>query len=92
MKKDIHPKYFSKAKVKCACGKEYVLGSTEENMSIDICFSCHPFYTGADKVIDTAGRLEKFKTRAAASSRGEVLSKKAKKAVKKEKKSKSETA
>ena len=64
MKADIHPKYFSEAKVTCACGNKFVVGSTKEKIEVEICSACHPFYTGNDKVIDTAGRVERFKTRA----------------------------
>jgi large subunit ribosomal protein L31 len=64
MKQDIHPPYHQKAKIKCACGKEWVTGSTEEGSSISICANCHPFYTGQEKIVDTRGRVEKFKKRA----------------------------
>lgn len=64
MKADIHPKYFPEAKVTCACGNKFILGSTKEKIDVEICSACHPFYTGNDKVIDTAGRVERFKTRA----------------------------
>jgi large subunit ribosomal protein L31 len=60
MKKDIHPKYYPNAQVKCACGTTYTVGSTKEYMEIEICSSCHPFYTGKSKVIDTMGRVDKF--------------------------------
>lgn len=63
MKQDIHPEYFPKAKITCACGKVFVVGDTQEAVATDICSNCHPFYTGQEKVIDTAGRIEKFKTR-----------------------------
>lgn len=66
MKKDIHPVFFSNATAVCACGASFVVGSTMENMEVEICSVCHPFYTGADKVLDTAGRVEKFKSRIAA--------------------------
>ncbi len=65
MKKDIHPTYFPSAKVTCACGNTFVMGSTKEKIEVEICSACHPFYTGNDKVIDTAGRVERFKARAA---------------------------
>jgi len=65
MKKEIHPQYFPKAKAKCACGAEFEVGSTLEKISVEICGACHPFYTGAEKIIDTAGRVEKFKSRMA---------------------------
>jgi large subunit ribosomal protein L31 len=65
MKKDIHPKYFLDAKATCACGKVFAIGSTQEVINVEICSFCHPFYTGDNKVIDTAGRVEKFKARQA---------------------------
>ena len=65
MKKDIHPKYFPAAQVTCACGKKYTVGSTKEAFEVEICSACHPFYTGTEKVLDTAGRVEKFKARRA---------------------------
>ncbi len=83
MKKDIHPKYFEKAGISCACGAKYDFGSTKEKIDIEICSNCHPFYTGTEKVMDAAGRVEKFKTRKAAAA-GEK--KEAKKTEKKEKK------
>jgi large subunit ribosomal protein L31 len=65
MKSDIHPTYFPKAKVVCACGTIYEVGSTKESMEVEICGACHPFYTGKEKLIDTAGRVEKFKAKIA---------------------------
>lgn len=65
MKKDIHPKYYEKAKVTCACGNTFEVGSTMPEIKVEICSACHPFFTGQDKVVDTAGRVEKFKTRRA---------------------------
>ena len=65
MKADIHPTYFDKATFTCACGAVYTMGSTKEKISIEICSHCHPFYTGNEKILDTAGRVEKFKTRQA---------------------------
>lgn len=63
MKKDIHPKYFPNAKVECACGNTFTVGSSRESLNVEICYKCHPFYTGEEKLIDTAGRAEKFKAR-----------------------------
>ena len=63
MKADIHPKYFAKAKIKCACGNTIEVPSTKELIEVEICSNCHPFYTGKDKMIDTAGRVERFKKR-----------------------------
>lgn len=66
MKTDTHPTYFPEAKVTCACGRTFAVGSTREKLEVEICSECHPFYTGNEKVLDTAGRLEKFNTRRAA--------------------------
>jgi large subunit ribosomal protein L31 len=63
MKADIHPKYYPKAKVTCACGAVHELGATYESKSVEICSACHPFYTGKQKLVDTAGRVDKFKNR-----------------------------
>ncbi len=65
MKKDIHPKYFEKAKIRCACGAEFEAGSTIENMEVEICSQCHPFYTGKERSAGQVGRIQKFKERAA---------------------------
>ncbi len=69
MKKEIHPKYYNKAAVACACGAKFVVGSTKETIGVEICSQCHPFYTGNDKVLDTAGRVDRFKKRVALSSK-----------------------
>jgi large subunit ribosomal protein L31 len=63
MKKDIHPKYYNNAKVVCACGNTFTVGSTKEKIEVEICSNCHPFYTGKKQLVDTAGRAEKFKAR-----------------------------
>jgi len=65
MKKDIHPQYFKDAIIRCSCGKVYKIGSTKQEMHVEVCSACHPFYTGQDKIIDAAGRVEKFKKRLA---------------------------
>lgn len=65
MKKDMHPKYFPKATIKCVCGNEIIAGSTKEKMGVEICSACHPFFTGKEKLVDTAGRIEKFRARRA---------------------------
>lgn len=65
MKHDIHPKYFPEAKVTCACGNSFTVGSTMEKIEVEICSACHPFYTGAEKILDSAGRVGRFKARAA---------------------------
>lgn len=64
MKKDIHPAYYQ-AHVGCACGSAFVVGSTKQALEVEICSNCHPFYTGGSKLVDTAGRVEKFKARLA---------------------------
>ena len=74
MKQDIHPKYFA-TKVECACGAAFNVGATKDKMSVEICSNCHPFYTGKEKLIDAAGRVEKFRARAAKKT---VISKKKK--------------
>ena len=60
MKKDLHPEYIE-CNVSCACGNSFVIKSLNSEMRIDICNKCHPFFTGSQKVVDTAGRIEKFK-------------------------------
>lgn len=67
MKADIHPKYNENTKFTCACGAVYVIGSVKEDVAVEICSNCHPFYTGQEKVLDTAGRVEKFNKARAAS-------------------------
>ncbi len=66
MKKEIHPIYYPEAEVKCACGNTMKIGSTLEKFEVEICGACHPFYTGEEKIIDTGGRVERFKKRAQA--------------------------
>ena len=63
MKQEIHPKYYPNARFKCACGKTWTMGSTVEETSVAICGNCHPFYTGTEKIVDTRGRVEKFRKR-----------------------------
>lgn len=65
MKKDIHPQYYPDAKVRCACGAKFTVGSTRPEIQVEICSRCHPFFTGKEKLIDTAGKVEKFKARRA---------------------------
>ncbi|MDH4128822.1 MAG: 50S ribosomal protein L31 [Spirochaetota bacterium] len=60
MRKEIHPKY-NDTTIKCACGSEIKTRSTVKDIHVEICSSCHPFFTGKQKIIDTAGRVEKFK-------------------------------
>lgn len=65
MKQNIHPKYFPKAKITCACGNTFTVGSTVEDTHVELCSNCHPFYTGKQKLVDTARRVEKFRERLA---------------------------
>ena len=65
MKTVIHPTYYPKAKVKCACGNKFTTGSTSESIEVELCNKCHPFYTGKQKFVDTARRVEKFQEREA---------------------------
>lgn len=60
MKKDIHPQYFTDTKVTCACGNVFTTGSTLKEIRVELCNQCHPFYTGKQKFVDTARRVEKF--------------------------------
>ena len=62
MKASIHPQYFE-ATIKCACGNTWKTGSTVQDINVEICSNCHPFYTGKEKLLDTRGRVEKFKKR-----------------------------
>jgi len=63
MKPDIHPTYHEKVTITCSCGNSFDTGSTVNSLAIEVCSACHPFYTGKQKVIDIAGRVDKFKKR-----------------------------
>jgi large subunit ribosomal protein L31 len=63
MKTDIHPKYYENAKARCACGNKWTTSSTISEIHTGICAKCHPFYTGQEKILDTMGRVERFKKR-----------------------------
>jgi large subunit ribosomal protein L31 len=62
MKEGIHPKYYT-CNVKCACGNTFETGSTKEEMKVEICSECHPFFTGKQKLVDTGGRVDRFNKR-----------------------------
>lgn len=62
MKENIHPNY-GQAEVRCACGETFTTGSTQKELRVEICSKCHPFFTGKQKLIDTGGRVERFKKR-----------------------------
>ncbi len=67
MKDGIHPTFYDKATVTCSCGSHFTVGSTKEKINVEICSQCHPFFSGNEKIIDTAGRVERFKKRKEAS-------------------------
>ena len=80
MKENTHPTYFPQAQVTCSCGAAFTVGSTKDALQVEICSNCHPYFTGTEKVIDVAGRVEKFNKKRAA-----AQPKKTAKKVKKEK-------
>lgn len=61
MKEGIHPKYNNEVVVKCACGNTFVTGSTKDELKVEICSKCHPFFTGKQKISDIGGRVDRFK-------------------------------
>ncbi len=63
MKSKVHPKYYDKAKVTCLCGNTFTTGSTKPEIKVEICSKCHPFYTGEQRIVDSLGRVERFKKR-----------------------------
>jgi len=85
MQTQIHPKWYTEAKVTCACGNTFTVGATVPEIKVDVCYNCHPFYTGQMKYLDTAGRVEAFKTRQAGAV-AKVVSKTEKRRIKRQKK------
>ncbi len=69
MKDNLHPTYFADAVVTCACGNKFTTGSTTKEIYTEICSNCHPFYTGKQKLIDTAGHVDRFRQRVALASK-----------------------
>ncbi len=63
MKAKIHPKYYPDARIICACGNTFTVGATVPELKIDICSQCHPFYTGEQRIVDTAGQVDRFMKR-----------------------------
>ncbi|MCL2140373.1 MAG: 50S ribosomal protein L31 [Dehalococcoidia bacterium] len=63
MKEKIHPKFYDDANVTCSCGASFTTGSTKKDIRVELCSACHPFYTGNKRIVDTAGRVERFKQR-----------------------------
>ncbi|MBM3209266.1 50S ribosomal protein L31 [Candidatus Shapirobacteria bacterium] len=82
MKKNIHPTYYPNAKVTCACGNTFTVGSTKEEIHVEVCAACHPFFTGEAKYIDTLGRVEKFEAQRQKAAPGQIIKKKQKKLLK----------
>lgn len=91
MKANIHPTYLTDVKVVCACGNTFITGSTKQNITVDVCNKCHPFYTGEHRFLDTKGRVDVFqkKQKMAQEFKEKYVSKKARKEEKSEKKTKS---
>lgn len=85
MKAAIHPKWFEDSKVVCACGNTFSVGSTMPETHVDVCYSCHPFYTGTMKFLDSAGRVDAFKAKMAGAGK-KVMSKTEKREIKRLKK------
>jgi len=63
MKKDLHPEYYPEARVVCGCGNTFVTGATKQLIKTDICSACHPFFTGEQRIVDTAGQVERYMRR-----------------------------
>lgn len=84
MKQGIHPQYFDNAQVICVCGNKFTTGSTQEVIHVELCSACHPFYTGEQRFVDTASRIQKFEQKTEAAKKYQV--------VKKEKKDKEKKA
>ncbi len=84
MKANIHPKWYPDAKVTCACGNTFTTGATFEELKVEVCYNCHPFYTGQMKFVDTAGRVDAFIARKSKAQK-KVISKSDKRKLKREK-------
>jgi large subunit ribosomal protein L31 len=91
MKDGIHPKYYTSVKVTCSCGNTFETGSTLESITTELCSKCHPFYTGEEKIVDTANLVSKFETRKKQAAE-KVVSKREKAARRKELRSSRHTA
>ena len=70
MKEKIHPTYYADAAVTCVCGNTFKTGSTQKEVRVDICSNCHPYYTGKQKLMDTEGRIDRFRKKYAATPTG----------------------
>lgn len=91
MKAKIHPKWYENAKVICACGNTFTIGATVPELKVEVCYKCHPFYTGKMKFVDTAGRVDTFKSKQK-KARKKVLSKTEKRRLKRQKRIENELA
>lgn len=82
MKKDIHPEYYTDTTVQCSCGNKFITGSTTQSIITELCSNCHPFFTGKQNLVDTAGTVERFTNRikAATLKQSQVKEKKPRKA------------
>jgi large subunit ribosomal protein L31 len=90
MKKEIHPQYHTDCKVSCVCGNTFVTGSTEKEIKVELCSLCHPFYTGKQKLVDSARRVEKFEAKIKAKTENTAAGKKVKRAKRAEERAKKE--
>ena len=82
MKKNIHPNYYGNAVVTCACGNTFTTGSTKQEIKVEICSKCHPFFTGEVKFVDSLGRVERFRQKQTQSAGKVYLKKKERKLAK----------
>ena len=85
MQTSIHPKWFKEAKVTCACGNTFTIGASVPEINVEVCYNCHPYYTGQMKFVDTAGRVDAFRERQKAAQKT-VVSKAERRKLKREKK------
>lgn len=98
MKTGIHPQYFEASQIRCSCGNIIVTGSTKESMRTELCSKCHPFYTGQQRIVDTAGRVDRFREKVKTAERKQAaaieakIAKKTKKPVEKPVVAKKKTA
>ncbi len=84
MKQALHPQYFDQAQVICVCGHKWTTGSTQEVIHVELCSNCHPFYTGEQRFVDTASRIQKFQTRTETAKKYQVVNKEKKEAQRKQ--------
>lgn len=75
MKQAIHPQYFNEAQVICVCGNKFTTGSTREIIHVELCYNCHPFYTGEQRFVDSASRIQKFEKRSETAKKYQVVKK-----------------